>query len=58
MGAQFALAVCYLISLVAKYFGAMPTPWAEGLQNLFFLMLGLNYLIWPNDSGISLSRPE
>ncbi|MEO6214505.1 MAG: hypothetical protein ABIO86_00625 [Sphingomonas sp.] len=47
------LIACHIISVALEYFAAIPTPWATNLPNLFFFMLGLNYLAWPNDSGVS-----
>ena len=51
--ALLVVAACCLISIAVEYSAAIPTPWALGVQGLMFFMLGLNYLIWPNDSSMT-----
>ncbi|MEO7691082.1 MAG: hypothetical protein ABIS51_17505 [Sphingomonas sp.] len=51
--AMLVLIACYMISLALEYFTAIPAPWVAKLSNLFLFMLGLNYLAWPNDHGVS-----
>lgn len=51
--AMLVVIACNLVSFALEYLTAIPTPWAEGAQNLFFFMLGLDFLVWPNDRGVS-----
>jgi len=48
-----AMILCCIATLALRDLANIPTPWADGVRNLVFFMLGLNYLVWPNDNGVS-----
>ncbi len=46
------VAICCVASIVLKYCTAIPAPWTEGVEGLFFFLMGLNYVVWPNDGTV------
>ena len=49
----FVAVFCCVATFALRDIAHVPTPWDQGPQNLVFFMLGLNFLVWPNDSGLS-----
>ncbi|GAA0302167.1 hypothetical protein GCM10009087_09930 [Sphingomonas oligophenolica] len=49
----FVAALGCVATFALRDLAHVPTPWDQGVQNLFFFMMGLNFLVWPNDGGVS-----